>query len=576
MHRFARAFAFVLCALLGVSAPALAQGTGWTNLAPPPGAQVFYVANSGSDSNPGTQAAPFRSIQRGYAALRDGQPDQVLLRCGDTWNESAQINITKGCNTPGQYIVIGSYGAGPRPKLTFPVNGFRGESLGKRRAAITGLEIAGTNTNETSGIIMLSWHDVLIEDCLIRNFRDNIVVQDVASNGSFRVLGLKIRRNVVVDAKYTGAPSNGRSQGFYIGGCDGWLIEGNVFDRCGIEGSIFSHNGYVHQTCGAGTYRDNITARSPSEGVQQRPGGNMINNLALANSYGLYMGSTTGAQGLVSYNVVLDSKDINPIDRRGIGLLIDGSNQVTSNVAAHNVGGTGLGSVKGMAMRDFTGTVSGNMVYDWPNPIAAESQCYHFEDGGTSPVTFTGNGGFQPQASIVLELNPNRSTVGFTSYNNRYWSALTILPAFRPLNWNTWRSAVGEAGTTFAPVAPVNAKISTYMKEIGFAGGLDEFMVEARKQGKQNWRTQFTALGVNEWVRAKFGMPLMGGGTPACYANCDASTTAPVLNVMDFSCFMERYASGNPYANCDGSLAWPQMTANDFLCFINKYTQGCP
>ena len=30
----------------------------------------------------------------------------------------------------------------------------------------------------------------------------------------------------------------------------------------------------------------------------------------------------------------------------------------------------------------------------------------------------------------------------------------------------------------------------------------------------------------------------------ACWANCDNSTTAPVLNVLDFSCFLNRFAAG--------------------------------
>ena len=34
--------------------------------------------------------------------------------------------------------------------------------------------------------------------------------------------------------------------------------------------------------------------------------------------------------------------------------------------------------------------------------------------------------------------------------------------------------------------------------------------------------------------------------TPACYANCDQSTTPPVLNVLDFSCFLNRFAAGCP------------------------------
>ena len=32
----------------------------------------------------------------------------------------------------------------------------------------------------------------------------------------------------------------------------------------------------------------------------------------------------------------------------------------------------------------------------------------------------------------------------------------------------------------------------------------------------------------------------------SCYANCDESTTAPVLNVLDFSCFLNKFAAGCP------------------------------
>ena len=30
----------------------------------------------------------------------------------------------------------------------------------------------------------------------------------------------------------------------------------------------------------------------------------------------------------------------------------------------------------------------------------------------------------------------------------------------------------------------------------------------------------------------------------SCYANCDESTSPPVLNVQDFTCFLQRYAAG--------------------------------
>src|SRR6185295_3970569 len=63
---------------------------------------------------------------------------------------------------------------------------------------------------------------------------------------------------------------------------------------------------------------------------------------------------------------------------------------------------------------------------------------------------------------------------------------------------------------------------------------------------------------------------------PACYANCDASTAAPVLNVADFTCFLQKYAANDSYANCDASTAVPTLNVADFTCFLQKYASGCP
>lgn len=61
----------------------------------------------------------------------------------------------------------------------------------------------------------------------------------------------------------------------------------------------------------------------------------------------------------------------------------------------------------------------------------------------------------------------------------------------------------------------------------------------------------------------------------ACYANCDASTNDPALNVGDFACFLNRFAAGDTYANCDGSVTPPVLNINDFSCFLNRFAAGC-
>ena len=64
--------------------------------------------------------------------------------------------------------------------------------------------------------------------------------------------------------------------------------------------------------------------------------------------------------------------------------------------------------------------------------------------------------------------------------------------------------------------------------------------------------------------------------TTECYVNCDHSTTPPVLNVADFTCFLQRFAAGDPYANCDNSTTQPIHNVADFTCYLQRFAEGCP
>jgi len=72
-----------------------------------------------------------------------------------------------------------------------------------------------------------------------------------------------------------------------------------------------------------------------------------------------------------------------------------------------------------------------------------------------------------------------------------------------------------------------------------------------------------------------FNMAFTLVGTTLCYANCDGSTESPVLNVYDFTCFLNRFAQGDSYANCDQSTTSPVLNVSDFACFINRFVAGC-
>jgi trimeric autotransporter adhesin len=72
---------------------------------------------------------------------------------------------------------------------------------------------------------------------------------------------------------------------------------------------------------------------------------------------------------------------------------------------------------------------------------------------------------------------------------------------------------------------------------------------------------------------------------PPCYPNCDGSTMPPILNVEDFTCFINEFAAAQSlppeqqvdhYANCDQSTTPPVLNVEDFTCFINAFAAGCP
>jgi uncharacterized membrane protein len=64
-------------------------------------------------------------------------------------------------------------------------------------------------------------------------------------------------------------------------------------------------------------------------------------------------------------------------------------------------------------------------------------------------------------------------------------------------------------------------------------------------------------------------------GSTLCSANCDGSTSPPLLNVNDFQCFLAAYSAGEPYANCDGSTSLPVLNVLDFMCFQQRFAAGC-
>jgi hypothetical protein len=142
-----------------------------------------------------------------------------------------------------------------------------------------------------------------------------------------------------------------------------------------------------------------------------------------------------------------------------------------------------------------------------------------------------------------------------------------------------------NAATTLGP--------GTYWIDWSLNTGLAPAVTIAGQMGKSGADARIFQTAVGFWrdaddgssgVQQDFPFVLNGTGGGGCYGNCDGSTTPPVVNTGDFTCFLQQYSAGvglaagqqqTHYANCDGSTVFPQVNTGDFTCFLQKYAAGC-
>jgi hypothetical protein len=471
--------AIFLSALLSlcVAVPARAQRTffgskldvdGWTILTRSADTHVIYVSNSaGSDKNNGlSQSSPVKTIAKGLSRLRNGYPDWLLLKKGDIWtNEEFGILPVHG-RSPVEPLVISSYGTGARPLIQTAGN-LSGEAIGTQRnnangdfVALIGLDFYAYTRDPSNPSFSLSglhqqqigfgflnkinWF--LMEDCKFSFYNGNAISYPNVSTGGMSN-NVILRRNVIVDSYNPQI----HSQGLYVDNIINLVLEENLFDHngwnsmvSGAGANVFNHNIYINATSGQAILKGNIIARAASNGYQLRAGGVVEDNLLVANPIA---GFVAGAKSLVRNNVVMEGSDIDISNPRGWGLQVvsgDGS-LLEGNVIAHVTSADPPGSI--IIESHSTNTiVKNNIEYLWgPGPPS-------IMDKGTATVV-SGN---QDNLMASSYPDPNRS-------------------------------------------------LASYHATLGGAPTTDAFLVEARKQGKDNWRTAYTAKAVNAYIRAGFG-----------------------------------------------------------------------
>lgn len=126
---------------------------------PPSNGNTYYVATSGNDSNPGTEAEPFRTIQKAANIVYAG--DTVLIKAG-TYVERVQI---RGSGTMDNYITFRPYGT---DTVVLDGNGILTNLFhvsGATCIRIKGLTIK--NSSNSSAIYVTDSDYIIIEDNII-------------------------------------------------------------------------------------------------------------------------------------------------------------------------------------------------------------------------------------------------------------------------------------------------------------------------------------------------------------------------------------------------------------------------
>ncbi len=469
---------------------------------------VFVSSSSGNDNNNGSQSAPLATIGKAKQMLNDGSADWVLLKRGDIWHE-ANITLTRSGATADDPILFGAYGTGDRPIIdTGTGTGIQtfGSGGAVNNFAIVGIHFIASGYNgtnggfETCGIRLLKQGDgILIEDCMVEGFKDNITIQGDGSG----ISNITLRRSVVVDAfNGSGSVGNGHAQGIYVSPTtNGMLIEENVFDHNGWkEGvaapTVFDHDMYIQTGAQNITVRGNIVSRASENGVLLRGGGTIEDNLFIRDAVGAIVSNTNS---VMTGNVVLEGTDL-PDLPQGIGLnsvklpglLID------NNIIAHDTSNFST-NVAAIAMQwgISSAQVSNNIIFDWRHAVSSgganasidnnqitEFDTNHFiiDQRDSGSYTYLNNIYSSPAAAPFHQVS---SSMSFSQWQGQ------VEPSAQNVQLNyldPWRD-VGEYGATLTP--PLD-------------GTFEGWIAAARANNSQNWNAALMAQPAEEYIRQGF------------------------------------------------------------------------
>ena len=478
---------------------------GWTKFTASSDTRIVYVSSSsGKDTNSGLSASsPLKSIAKAKSLIRDGKPDWLLLKSGDTFSGGVGPWKTSG-RSASEMQFIGSYGTGARPVLDSGTQEgfvtFGGTGHAVNDVAIVGLQFIANTYNgkngsfSTTGIRLTrqgaNW---LIENCSIDGYAEDITL-DADGSGMSNVT---IRRCEILDAYCASASvGNGHAQGIYLaGGTKNTTIEQNVIDHNGWKENVsgagpteFNHDIYVNTGVTGTIIRGNTISRPSLCGITMRSAATISDNLFLRCPVGIKAG---GGACTISGNVILDGTDLGTTGGGATGIEVTSSSgvSISNNIIAHELS-TAKYHVTGIRIDGGVTnlSVSGNLIYDWQQAI---------NNDGDSGITIKNN-----QLSALNTAAPLIAQVSGANTSKYHYSGNIYSTPRSGVNslansdksFAAWVSATKETGAKQTKLVYANPKLDVSVLSIQLA----------RELSKSSWTTSLTTASLVTSIRAGF------------------------------------------------------------------------
>lgn len=341
--------------------------------ATPARAATYYVATDGQDSNPGTLASPWRTIQ--HAADNASAGATIFVR-GGTYKE--QVKVTKG-GDEAHYTSFENY-AGELPVIDSGLTqefGFM--ILSTQYIRVKGFEIRNCKANaaapnpylHVAGIGVYSSSDVTIEENFIHNIigggrSQSFGIIVLASSGG----GFLVQRNTVsfingFEATY----------GIWTWAANGAIIRNNLVFLCDKEGIRLTTQSYAHPPVvlsGAPNIVEGNICIHNAEGLHlnmayAQPGKLIVQNNFCAWNWGLGLQVKHTKNAIIRHNTIYKNGDFG-MDFHGTGGSLDIYEQndgliITDNLMSENRVGILVKAYKGYPPETFDETVDYNCYF---------------------------------------------------------------------------------------------------------------------------------------------------------------------------------------------------------------------